>query len=178
MANVSEDLVNLSIDVGEDDGLQFETIDTDSRPSFEHCFVGRFLTSSIINILAMKSTLANVWRPVGGIAISDIGDNRFLFRFFNVVDANRVDRGGLGISTIICLLCIAWGRRMILLWSRYSLFLIGFLSMTFHMDFFLRRWPVQLGTLLGIFWSMIRLLWLWDIGVSCEFRLGLTVVYP
>ncbi|MBA0829689.1 hypothetical protein Goarm_014279, partial [Gossypium armourianum] len=50
--------------------------------SYEHYFVGTFLTSSIVNFQAMKSTLANVWHPIGGVSISDIGNERFLFRFY------------------------------------------------------------------------------------------------
>ncbi|MBA0615063.1 hypothetical protein Godav_015256 [Gossypium davidsonii] len=42
--------------------------------SYEHYFVGTFLTSSIVNFQAMKSTLANVWHPIGGVSISDIGN--------------------------------------------------------------------------------------------------------
>ncbi|GMI94126.1 hypothetical protein HRI_003081900 [Hibiscus trionum] len=95
MAAVTDDLATLSITEGEDDGLQLEVEDVAAPISYEHCFVGRFLTSSIVNVPAMKTTLANVWKPVGGIAISDIGENRFLFRFFNNVDANRVEKGGL-----------------------------------------------------------------------------------
>ncbi|MBA0829690.1 hypothetical protein Goarm_014280 [Gossypium armourianum] len=54
--------------------------------SYEHYFVGTFLTSSIVNFQAMKSTLANVWHPIGGVSISDIGNERFLFRFYYEVD--------------------------------------------------------------------------------------------
>lgn len=57
-------------------------------------FFGTFLTLSGINFQAMKCTLANVWHPVGGVAISDLGNDRFLFRFFYEVDANRILMNG------------------------------------------------------------------------------------
>ncbi|XP_039025770.1 uncharacterized protein LOC120159196 [Hibiscus syriacus] len=42
----------------------------------------------------MRTTLANVWHPIGGISISDLGERRFIFRLYNAVDADRLERGG------------------------------------------------------------------------------------
>ncbi|GMI71122.1 hypothetical protein HRI_000781500 [Hibiscus trionum] len=42
----------------------------------------------------MRNTLANLWRPLGGIAISDLGNNRYLYRFYHKVDLERVYAGG------------------------------------------------------------------------------------
>ncbi|MBA0727816.1 hypothetical protein Golax_000770 [Gossypium laxum] len=41
----------------------------------------------------MKNTLANLWHPLGGVQILDLGEKRYLFRFFNIVDKNRVVKG-------------------------------------------------------------------------------------
>ncbi|MBA0783036.1 hypothetical protein Gotri_000822 [Gossypium trilobum] len=42
----------------------------------------------------MRSTLANVWHPIGGVSISDLENDRFLFRFYFEVDVDRVERNG------------------------------------------------------------------------------------
>ncbi|MBA0573339.1 hypothetical protein Golob_000617 [Gossypium lobatum] len=55
--------------------------------------VGCFLTASLVNFHAMRNTLANMWHPVKGVVISDLGENRFLFKFYHEVDINRVING-------------------------------------------------------------------------------------
>lgn len=67
----------------------------DDETYYENCLVGRFLTSSVVHFQAMRSTLANVWHPIGGVSIIDLENRRFLFRFYNTVDVDRVDRNGL-----------------------------------------------------------------------------------
>ncbi|XP_037493253.1 uncharacterized protein LOC119370055 [Jatropha curcas] len=41
----------------------------------------------------MRNTLADIWHPLGGIDISEIGGKRYLFRFFNGIDRQRVSEG-------------------------------------------------------------------------------------
>ncbi|KAE8716895.1 hypothetical protein F3Y22_tig00110105pilonHSYRG00012 [Hibiscus syriacus] len=94
MATVEDDLAALSISTGENDVLEIDQPDFESQEEYDHCFVGSFLTSSVINFMSMRSTLANVWHPVGGISISEMGEGRILFRLYNEVDANRFDLGG------------------------------------------------------------------------------------
>ncbi|MBA0794228.1 hypothetical protein Gohar_018578, partial [Gossypium harknessii] len=36
--------------------------------------VGCFLTASIVNFQAMKNTMANLWHPVRGVQIRDLGE--------------------------------------------------------------------------------------------------------
>ncbi|MBA0576089.1 hypothetical protein Golob_025028 [Gossypium lobatum] len=57
--------------------------------------VGCFLTASIIHYPAMKSTMANLWHSVRGVQIRDLGEKRYLFKFFHVVDMERVIKGAL-----------------------------------------------------------------------------------
>lgn len=38
----------------------------------------------------MKNTLADVWQSFGGVSITDLGTNIFLFYFFYEVDIQRV----------------------------------------------------------------------------------------
>ncbi|MBA0662923.1 hypothetical protein Goklo_006985 [Gossypium klotzschianum] len=66
----------------------------DGAVSYEHCFVGSFLTSSGINFPSMKVTLANVWHPIGGISIFDLNEGRYLFRLYHKVDVDRIEAGG------------------------------------------------------------------------------------
>ncbi|KAK5842779.1 hypothetical protein PVK06_005170 [Gossypium arboreum] len=44
------------------------------RESFQ--LVGCFLTASTIHFPAMKSTVANLWHPVRGVQIRDLGEKR------------------------------------------------------------------------------------------------------
>ncbi|MBA0791095.1 hypothetical protein Gohar_015694 [Gossypium harknessii] len=42
---------------------------------------------------AMRNTMANIWHPLGGVEISDLGEKRFLFRFYHELDIGRVEKG-------------------------------------------------------------------------------------
>ncbi|PPD73732.1 hypothetical protein GOBAR_DD29348 [Gossypium barbadense] len=55
--------------------------------------VGCFLTASTIHFPAMKSTMANLWHPVKGVRICDLGEKRNLFQFFHAMDMNRGLKG-------------------------------------------------------------------------------------
>ncbi|MBA0676461.1 hypothetical protein Goari_017937, partial [Gossypium aridum] len=63
--------------------------------SYENYFVGSFLTSSVIHFQSIRSTLVNVWHPIGGISISNLSEGRYLFRLYHAVDAIESRRGGL-----------------------------------------------------------------------------------
>ncbi|KAL8489166.1 hypothetical protein ACS0TY_025168 [Phlomoides rotata] len=41
----------------------------------------------------MKNMMASIWRPMRGVSVKPIGDGRFLFQFFHVLDVNRVLEG-------------------------------------------------------------------------------------
>lgn len=86
--------VDLSLEDDEVSTIQLGVEASDKTMLYIHYFFGTFLTLSGINFQAMKCTLANVWHPVGGVAISDLGNDRFLFRFFYEVDANRILMNG------------------------------------------------------------------------------------
>ncbi|MBA0607476.1 hypothetical protein Godav_019771 [Gossypium davidsonii] len=42
----------------------------------------------------MQSTLASVWHPIGGVSISDLGREKYLFHFYYEVDVERVMKNG------------------------------------------------------------------------------------
>ncbi|KAL8496806.1 hypothetical protein ACS0TY_020473 [Phlomoides rotata] len=59
----------------------------------DHYLVWRFLTQQTVNYISMKNVLATVWRPMRGVTIRPIGEGRFLFQFFHILDVNRVLTG-------------------------------------------------------------------------------------
>ena len=56
--------------------------------------MGRFLTNRPINFVAMKNTLASIWRSVKGVYVKDLSPSLFLFQFFHEMDVERVLKGG------------------------------------------------------------------------------------
>ncbi|MBA0683604.1 hypothetical protein Goari_025247, partial [Gossypium aridum] len=44
--------------------------------------VGKALIDCVIHFLALKRTLPDLWHPLGGVIISDLGDKRYIFKFF------------------------------------------------------------------------------------------------
>ncbi|CAN1137899.1 hypothetical protein LINPERHAP2_LOCUS10349 [Linum perenne] len=64
------------------------------RESFELCVVGTFVTDKNINFNAMKTQLANLWKPGRGISIEDRGEGLYLFRFYHHIDLRLVIEGG------------------------------------------------------------------------------------
>lgn len=65
-------MANLSLEDDEEDSICLSVESTDTETSYEHYFVGRFLTSNVVHLQATRSTLANVWHPIGGVSISDL----------------------------------------------------------------------------------------------------------
>lgn len=61
----------------------------------EFSLVGCFLTVGSIHFPTMRSTLTNLWHPVKGMKILDLGEKRFLFQFFHWMDLERVIKGAL-----------------------------------------------------------------------------------
>ncbi|MFQ6658153.1 hypothetical protein Gotur_027541 [Gossypium turneri] len=57
------------------------------------CLVGRCLTDSVVHFPSLRNTLADLWHPIGGICITEIGEKRYLFQFFHEVDIDRVLAG-------------------------------------------------------------------------------------
>lgn len=87
---------NISIDDEEESGLILEAEAVARAPNLalKWCLVGRFLTDKVINVTAMKNSLASLWRPVKGICIKDLGPNLFLFQFYHPFDMDRVIKQG------------------------------------------------------------------------------------
>ncbi|MBA0674946.1 hypothetical protein Goari_016515 [Gossypium aridum] len=58
--------------------------------AYQFCLVGRCLTDSVVHFPSLRNTMADLWHPIGGICITELGEKRYLFQFFNEVDIERV----------------------------------------------------------------------------------------
>lgn len=92
--NINEQLAGINIEDEENEELIFDDDLVEDSNKFELCLVGRFATEKGINTRAMKTKLADVWRPVRGISIKDLKPGIFLFQFYHVEDLQWVLNGG------------------------------------------------------------------------------------
>ncbi|MBA0594235.1 hypothetical protein Gorai_011147, partial [Gossypium raimondii] len=92
--NIDDSIADLSLEYDEDETIQFGAESSESETLYANCFVGMFLTSSVVNFQAMRLTLANFWHPIEGVSISNLGNERFLFKFYFEVDVNKVEKNG------------------------------------------------------------------------------------
>ncbi|KAG8483797.1 hypothetical protein CXB51_023545 [Gossypium anomalum] len=70
------EFAGLSLDEEEEEVLQLQADSGLRREEENLCLVGCFLTASIIHFPAMNNTMANIWHPVRGIQIQDLGEKR------------------------------------------------------------------------------------------------------
>ncbi|KAG8491552.1 hypothetical protein CXB51_014809 [Gossypium anomalum] len=85
---MEEELANLRLLDKEEEAFQEEAAVVDQ--SYQFCLVGRCLTDSVVHFSYLRNTVADLWHPVGGICISDLGEKRYLFQFFHDVDVQKV----------------------------------------------------------------------------------------
>lgn len=74
-------MVELDIEHEENEELINDTGVKEEINIFELCLVGRFLRKKNISVLAMKSKLADIWKPALGISIKDLNQGYFYFNF-------------------------------------------------------------------------------------------------
>ncbi|GMI72395.1 hypothetical protein HRI_000908800 [Hibiscus trionum] len=86
-------LAGLSLDDGEEEVLELPPELETLKEEFEFCLVGTFHTASIIHFFSMRNTLADIWHPLGGVSITELGNKRYCFKFYNEVDMHRVLSG-------------------------------------------------------------------------------------
>ena len=78
-ASVEDLYANMSLEE-EEDGFVLEDISNEaSTIDFEWRLLGQFLTDWVINLMAIKNTLAYIWRPVKGVCIKELSPTLFLF---------------------------------------------------------------------------------------------------
>ncbi|MBA0761422.1 hypothetical protein Gotri_024074 [Gossypium trilobum] len=87
---MEEELENLNISDDEEEILEGLRNADESEEKHRLCLVGRVLTDSVVHFPSIRSILANLWRPVGGISITDIWEKRSLFKFYHEIDLKRV----------------------------------------------------------------------------------------
>ncbi|KAH1064637.1 hypothetical protein J1N35_029624 [Gossypium stocksii] len=85
---MEEELANLNLLDDEEEEFQGESVMVDS--TLQNCLVGRYLTDSVVHFLSICNTMADLWHPIGGVCITNLGEKRYLFQFFHEVDVQRV----------------------------------------------------------------------------------------
>ncbi|MBA0736498.1 hypothetical protein Gogos_010047 [Gossypium gossypioides] len=86
-------MANLNLDEGEEEAWIFKEETRLAKSTFEYCIMGCFLTVSVVHFQAMRNTMTNLRRPLGGVTILDLGEKRYLFKFYNPLDLDRVING-------------------------------------------------------------------------------------
>ncbi|VFQ71524.1 unnamed protein product, partial [Cuscuta campestris] len=74
--NIDNGIAAISLDNEDEDGLVFGDEIGDSsiqQPAYDFCLVGRFLTERPVNFVAMKNTMASLWRPEEGMVVKEVG---------------------------------------------------------------------------------------------------------
>ncbi|MBA0790896.1 hypothetical protein Gohar_015512 [Gossypium harknessii] len=61
--------------------------------AYQFYLVGRCLTDSVVHFPSLRNTMADLWHPIGGICITELGEKWYLFQFFIEVDIERVVAG-------------------------------------------------------------------------------------
>lgn len=98
------------------EGVEWE-IDQDletGEEDFEFCLVGCFLTATSINFQSMKTVFANLWHPLGGVTITDIGERDIYFNFIVKSIKQALLRGHHGPLIIIYLFLLSYPTGWIL----------------------------------------------------------------
>ncbi|PPS20225.1 hypothetical protein GOBAR_AA00351 [Gossypium barbadense] len=85
---IEDELANLSILDEEEEAFQEEAVVIEQ--SFQFSLVGRCLTDSVVNFPALRNTMADLWHPIRGICITDLGNKCYIFQLFNEVDVQKV----------------------------------------------------------------------------------------
>ncbi|MBA0708889.1 hypothetical protein Golax_023971 [Gossypium laxum] len=86
-------MANLNLDEGEEEAWIFKEETGLAKSTFEYCIMGCFLTASVVHFQAMRNTMANLRRLLGGVTILDLGEKRYFFKFYNPLDLDRVING-------------------------------------------------------------------------------------
>ncbi|KAG8479241.1 hypothetical protein CXB51_029714 [Gossypium anomalum] len=87
---MENDIADLSLEDGEEEAFSLQGEGDEQILVYRLCLVGCFLTASVVHFPAMRNTLENIWHLLKGVQISDLGEKRYLFKFFNELDISRV----------------------------------------------------------------------------------------
>lgn len=92
--DIGDQMADLDIEDEENESFVFEGDVEEDGNRYDLCLVGRFLTEKTINLRAMKSKLADVWKPMMGINIKELEQGIYLFQFYHQDDMQWVSNGG------------------------------------------------------------------------------------
>ncbi|MBA0824615.1 hypothetical protein Goarm_021271 [Gossypium armourianum] len=81
---MEKELANLRLDEEEEEGVQFELEGQPQTLMYDLCLVNCCLTASVVNFPTLKNVMANLWHPLGGIQISDLGEKRLCRKRINL----------------------------------------------------------------------------------------------
>ncbi|MFQ6623724.1 hypothetical protein Gotur_003294 [Gossypium turneri] len=81
---MEKELANLRLDEEEEEGVQFELEGQPQTLMYDLCLVSCCLTASVVNFPTLKNVMANLWHPLGGIQISDLGEKRLCRKRINL----------------------------------------------------------------------------------------------
>ncbi|KAK5832853.1 hypothetical protein PVK06_016656 [Gossypium arboreum] len=109
---MESDFARLTLNEEEETILQIPSFPITEREEQEFHLVGCFLTSSVIHFPVRMSTMANLWHPIRGVRILDLGEKRFLFQFFHSIDMERVLKGSPWTfnNHLLLLHALKWGE--------------------------------------------------------------------
>lgn len=86
---MEDDLANLNHEDEEEEAFREDPKDIDLQFYLE----GTYLMKSTVYFPSLRNTMPDLWHPIRGIMISDLGERRFIFKFFLAVDIKRVMDG-------------------------------------------------------------------------------------
>ncbi|MBA0758488.1 hypothetical protein Gotri_021480, partial [Gossypium trilobum] len=82
-------IAGLRIDVEEEEAWLINGGAKTQKLMHEYFLVGCFLTASVVHFPTIRNTIPNIWHPFGGVLILDLGEKRFLFKFYHELDISR-----------------------------------------------------------------------------------------
>ncbi|MBA0749220.1 hypothetical protein Gogos_003169 [Gossypium gossypioides] len=171
-------MIGLNIEDGEEELLLLPIDPESQKLTYEYCLVGCFLTTSIINFLAMRNSMMNLWHFLGGVQISDLGEWRNLFNFFHEMDIEWViNRASWMFNSH--LLVIHWLKKNenpIQVLLIFSAFWIQVYDLS--PGFFSEIMAKQLGNFIGRFLVYDRKQLKWGIKNYLKIRVELDVTRP
>ncbi|XP_074323067.1 uncharacterized protein LOC141660010 [Apium graveolens] len=92
--SLEEMYANMILEDEEDRGVTFsKEIVKDTSPKY--VLVGKFLTEKNINFIAMQNVMTSLWRPKEGMEVHDLGNFRYSFIFYHMMDLHKVLEGGM-----------------------------------------------------------------------------------
>lgn len=93
--DLSDRMAGLNVEEEENAAFFFEGDVEEETNKYELCVVDRFLKEGNVNVRAMKTKMADLWKPALGISIKELEPWIFLYRFYQKKDMNWVLNGGL-----------------------------------------------------------------------------------